>query len=102
MMNNLGSRLIEFHVLTLLSKKPMHGYGVMTAFNKQLKISAGPSTVYPLLYKMERARLVTGKWDINAKRHRKTYELTAQGKAFLIANTADLKMLVAPLLMVGA
>lgn len=80
----------------------MHGYALMTALNKQLKVNAGPSMVYPLLYRMERERLVASKWNVNDRRHKKTYELTARGKAFLIANTADLKILVAPLLTVGA
>jgi DNA-binding PadR family transcriptional regulator len=99
MMNNLGNRLIEFHVLTILSKKPMHGYALMTAIKKQLKINVGPSTVYPLLYNLERERLVVGKWDMK-DRPKKTYELTAQGRAFLGANAIELKILVAPLLTV--
>jgi len=99
MMNNLGSRLIEFHVLTLLSKKPMHGYAVMIALNKQVKLSVGPSTVYPLLYKLERVRLVAGTWNIKGKRHKKTYALMPRGKVFLAVNAQDLKILVAPLLV---
>jgi len=99
MMNNLGSRLIEFHVLTMLNKKPMHGYAVMTTLNKQLKINVGPSTVYPQLYKLEHNGLVASKWNMDSTHHQKIYALTPRGKTFLIANAQDLKILVAPLLI---
>jgi DNA-binding PadR family transcriptional regulator len=64
-----------------------HGYAIREA----LRVDSGgrfdlPSgTIYPALYRLERAGLVVGRWTtVGERRQRRSYELTAAGRTALV------------------
>ncbi len=70
-------------LLATLEGGPQHGYAIRDA----LRVDSGgrfdlPSgTVYPALYRLERAGLIVGRWDtVGERRQRRSYELTAAGR----------------------
>jgi PadR family transcriptional regulator PadR len=73
-------------LLATLEDGPQHGYAIRDA----LRIDSGgrfdlPSgTVYPALYRLERAGLIVGRWaTVGERRQRRSYELTASGRRAL-------------------
>jgi DNA-binding PadR family transcriptional regulator len=97
----LGDQLLETNFLKLL-EKPMCGYAIMRAANKRLKLSLGPSAVYPFLLKLQEDGLLKSHWSLEGQRAQKIYELTPRGEAVLGANIVELKVWVAPLITVRA
>jgi DNA-binding PadR family transcriptional regulator len=76
---------IRIAVLTLLSKKPYHGYEIM----KEIKERTGgfwrPTAggIYPILQDLEKSGYVEGEWGTRKKRKRKTYRVTGAGELVL-------------------
>src|SRR6266852_669633 len=76
----------ELLVLSLLEDQPRHGYDI----SKLIQIRSGGAlrfhvtSLYPLLHRLEKERLIEGKWVEKAEqRRRRYYSLTAQGKKML-------------------
>jgi PadR family transcriptional regulator len=70
-------------ILWLISKKPQHGYEIMTQLHEASPLSSKmPSTsmIYPVLHKLERKGLIEGTWEHHGKRKVKYYEITTEGK----------------------
>lgn len=70
---------------------PVHGYAVISALRER---SAGvfdmpEGTVYPALHRLERAGLVTSRWEQAAPRRRRVYELTADGRTARAAKQSE-------------
>ncbi len=76
-------------LLVVLQEKPMHGYEIMKALEERFhgfyKPSAG--AIYPALRALHRRGLVT----VAGGERRKTYRITAQGKAYLRGVRKELK-----------
>jgi DNA-binding PadR family transcriptional regulator len=76
---------LRIAVLTLLSRKPYHGYEIM----KEIKERTGgfwrPTAggIYPILQSLEESGYVEGEWDARQRRKRKTYRITETGKPVL-------------------
>jgi len=77
---------VELLVMTMLDDRPLHGYEI----GKQIEGRSGgrltfnPSTLYPVLYRMENQGWITGIWvEKEGKRRRCYYHLTARGKKIL-------------------
>jgi len=69
-------------VLTLLRRRPMHGYDILVSMGDlgdgRFRFKQG--TLYPLLYRLERAGWIQAKWQTpNNGKKRKVYRLTAEG-----------------------
>jgi DNA-binding PadR family transcriptional regulator len=70
--------------LTLLSRKPHHGYEIM----KEIKVRTGgfwrptPGGIYPILQSLEESAYIQGEWD-SGLRKRKTYTITEAGRSVL-------------------
>jgi len=75
--------LLDLVVLQFLDKKPTHGYKIITRIRKSFGVYFGPSTVYPLLNKLEKKGYVQSEWDMNSERPRKVYRLTSDGRNLL-------------------
>ena len=77
---------LEVMILSILDKQPVHGFDLVKQLEAQgegaLKMREG--TIYPVLYRMEKAGLVKAKWDESKKDRkgpkRKVYSVTAKGK----------------------
>jgi len=72
----------EVLILSTLSSGPHHGYQLALEIEDR---SGGAfrfkhGTLYPILHKLENARLIQGDWVEEGRRKRKSYELTAAGR----------------------
>lgn len=67
-------------VLAILSalQQPHYGYGLLQVLSKSgMAVDAG--TLYPLLRRLEKQKVLTGKWDVSDARPRKYYALSDDG-----------------------
>jgi transcriptional regulator len=79
----------EMIVLALLEARPRHGYELAKLIESESdrKLQFYVASLYPILYRMERKRLVEGKWVEKAgERRRRFYRLTAEGRKALAAH----------------
>ncbi|HWW83844.1 MAG TPA: PadR family transcriptional regulator [Vicinamibacterales bacterium] len=88
----------EMLVLSLIEGRPRHGYDL----SKLIEVrSAGAlrfhvTSLYPLLHRLERERLIEGRWvEKPDQRRRRYYRLTAQGKRTLRSRQKSWKDFVA-------
>lgn len=72
--------LLSIIILNCLSKKPMHGYGIMQEIEKTQSYRTGASTLYTRLAELEENGLVKSEWNMTAMRPKKVYGITAMGK----------------------
>lgn len=72
-------------VLTLLSRKPHHGYEVMKNVREKtggtLRFTSGG--LYRILQDLEESRYVLGEWEVQNGRKRKIYRITNTGMTVL-------------------
>ena len=88
----------EFLVLSLLEGHPRHGYEI----SKLIQIRSGGAlqfhvtSLYPLLYRLEKQGLVDGRWvEKPEQRRRRYYTLTAEGRKVLRSQRQSWKDFVA-------
>jgi PadR family transcriptional regulator, regulatory protein PadR len=81
----IGSLIVELRrgtlVLSVLSQlhNPEYGYSLVQKLEeKNSAIEAG--TLYPLLRRLEKQKLLTSEWDTTESRPRKFYVLSEEGK----------------------
>lgn len=72
-------------MLATLSRGPLHGYGLVEELRE---VSDGAfdlaeGTVYPALYRLEAAGLLSSTWSHVSGRRRRVYRLTRRGRAEL-------------------
>ena len=85
-MRDLQKGSAEMIVLSLLEARPRHGYELAKLIESQSenKLQFHVASLYPLLYRLERKRLVEGRWVEKAgERRRRFYRLTAEGRQAL-------------------
>jgi transcriptional regulator len=73
----------ELLILSLIEGRPRHGYDLARLIEERsggaLRFNA--ASLYPLLFRMERAGWIEGKWVEKAdSRRRRVYKLTAGGR----------------------
>jgi PadR family transcriptional regulator, regulatory protein PadR len=76
---------VDLLLLSTLRAGPLHGYGVVV---KLRRLSDGAfdlaeGTVYPALYRLEAAGLLSSSWTKAGGRRRRVYELTKRGRGEL-------------------
>ena len=81
---------IDSLLLCLIGQQPMYGYQIIKELGKRsegyFKLKEG--TLYPALYRLERAGLILGKWQMLPNgRQRRYYYITENGHAILIEKT---------------
>jgi transcriptional regulator len=87
--NELKKGSAELLILSLLARRPMHGYELSKLIDAR---SAGAvrfkvASLYPLLYRLEHAGLIQGRWVEKAgQRRRRHYRVTAEGQKRLDAH----------------
>ena len=76
---------MDFLLLSAIAREPLHGYGVVEAIRRatgsELELAEG--TVYPVLYRLERAGLLASSWKTVGGRRRRIYRLTRRGRTRL-------------------
>lgn len=75
--SQLKKGLVEMCVLKYLSKQPSYGYEILTDVSKHISISE--STLYTILYRLERRGSLTTYREEHDGRLRKYYEITDEG-----------------------
>lgn len=91
-------------VLGLLKKKEMYGYELAEALATQTDgvLDMGQQTLYPLLYNLERKKLIRSNWrEADSGRRRKYYGLTKKGMARLRAQRKQWESLVGAMANLG-
>ncbi|MEO8452992.1 MAG: PadR family transcriptional regulator [Gemmatimonadota bacterium] len=91
-------------VLRLLSRREMYGYELVETLDQRTDgvLAMGHSTLYPLLYSLERKGLVRStNRTAPSGRHRKYYAVTAKGTAYLKAHQSEWRRLVSALTGLG-
>lgn len=82
----------------------MYGYEMVEALSRRTDgiLTIGRSTLYPLLYNLERKRLISGVWrEAGSGRRRKYYRLTKKGSAWLAKQQAQWDSLVQAMGRIG-
>jgi DNA-binding PadR family transcriptional regulator len=77
---------LRFILLSMIAAKPAHGYDLIKALEERMGggYSPSPGVIYPTLTMLEEQGFAT----ITAEDSKKLYRATAEGEAFLQANTA--------------
>jgi PadR family transcriptional regulator PadR len=76
----------EMILLALLAERARHGYELakLIESQSQSRLQFHAASLYPMLYRLERKRLVEGKWVEKAgERRRRFYKLTPLGRKAL-------------------
>ena len=82
---------LDLMVLSTLGKGAKYGYLILQeirdASRGRVDLKAG--TIYPLLHRLEAAKLIRSSWDDSSGRNRKWYELTPAGQRRLQQHAQD-------------
>ncbi len=87
-------------LLALLEERARHGYELAKLIEAQSgnQLQFHVASLYPMLYRMERNKLVEGKWVEKAgERRRRFYKLTPAGRKALAAHRESWRTFVAAL-----
>lgn len=76
---------IRIATLTLLSKKPHHGYELMKEIKERTHgfWKPTPGGMYPVLKDLQKSGYIQGRWDTKTKRRKRVYVITESGRAVL-------------------
>lgn len=91
-------------VMTLLAEGEMYGYELVEALEARSGglLDMGQSTVYPLLYALEKRGHLTPAWrESPSGRRRKYYRITPAGRAWMDEQQSQFERLVAALRRLG-
>ncbi len=88
---------LDLMILSVLADGSKYGYLIQQklkeASEELVELKAG--TMYPILHRLEKDRLVRSKWDDSTGRRRKWYELTASGRKQLQKRVTEWQQYVA-------
>lgn len=79
--DTLNLNILETRVLWAISKNPLHGYALLKELNKSSVRRITNGTLYPILQKMLKARLIAVKTTGN--REKKVYAVSKKGRKLL-------------------
>ena len=76
---------VDLLLLATLRQGPLHGYAVVEKLRDESEgaFDLAEGTVYPALYRLERAGLLASRWTRAEGRRRRIYRLTRRGRAEL-------------------
>jgi PadR family transcriptional regulator, regulatory protein PadR len=82
---------LDLLLLATVAAEPAHGYRIVEALRERSEgaFDLAEGTVYPALYRLERAGLLESRWSTTAGRRRRTYRLTRRGQAALADRRRD-------------
>ena len=88
----------ELLILALVETQPRHGYELCKLIESRSDgvLTFHAASLYPLLYRLEKRRLIEGRWVEKAgQRRRRYYRLTKNGKQVLAAQRRTWKEFMA-------
>ena len=76
---------LDFLLLAAIAREPLHGYAIVEAIRGASggEFDLAEGTVYPALYRLEAAGLLSSTWKRVGGRRRRIYRLTRRGRARL-------------------
>ncbi len=76
---------LDFLLLATVAAQPAHGYRIIEALRERSRghFDLAEGTVYPALYRLERAGLLASSWSSVTGRKRRVYRLTQRGASAL-------------------
>jgi PadR family transcriptional regulator len=76
---------LDLLLLATVEHEPLHGYGIVEALRDRSEgaFDLAEGTVYPALYRLERAGLLESAWSTKTVRRRRLYRLTRRGRKAL-------------------
>ncbi len=76
---------IRIATLTLLSKKPYHGYEIMKEIRERTRGFWKPTSggMYPILKDLQESGYIQGEWDDKTRRRKRIYKITQSGMTVL-------------------
>jgi len=76
---------VDFLLLATLRDDPLHGYAIVEKLRgaSEGAFHLAEGTVYPALYRLEGAGLLSSKWTTAGGRRRRVYQLTKRGRTEL-------------------
>jgi transcriptional regulator len=87
---------LDLLVLATLGEKPLHGYALIDVLRTRSDgvFDLPEGTVYPALYRLERAGVLRSKWSAGVgQRRRRVYSLTPRGRKVLAERTEEWRQL---------
>lgn len=84
--NHSNLKQIDFLVLAVLQKGPLHGYGIVQRLEELTEgaVALRPGDVYRVLYRMQRANLLAPSGDVETETGRRAnYAITPLGQRIL-------------------
>jgi PadR family transcriptional regulator PadR len=84
---------VDLLILATLRRGPLHGYGIVERLRDESEgaFELAEGTVYPALYRLERAGLLASRWTRAAGRRRRVYRLTRRGRQELARERSEWK-----------
>jgi PadR family transcriptional regulator PadR len=82
---------LDLLLLASLAVQPAHGYALVQLLRERSggAFALSEGTVYPALYRLERAKLLSSRWAVSAGRRRRVYSLTRAGRRALATQRQD-------------
>ncbi|HKF77525.1 MAG TPA: helix-turn-helix transcriptional regulator [Candidatus Dormibacteraeota bacterium] len=82
---------LDMLLLAAVSRERAHGYGLVVRLRGLTGgvLDLPEGTIYPALYRLERAGLVRSEWATVAGRRRRLYDLTVRGRDALRGQVGD-------------
>ncbi len=78
--------IIRLLILYVLSKKPLHGYGIMKELKEIMGKMPGPGNIYPQIRYLLRKNYIEIHEEVRQGRKRKVYRITEKGLEYLAEN----------------
>ena len=80
----LRKGVLIYMVLALLNKEEMYGYALISSLSEKMAANMAEGTIYPLLNRMVRSRMITFDWRImESGPARKYYQISESGRQLL-------------------
>jgi DNA-binding PadR family transcriptional regulator len=94
--------MLEIVILKMLEEKPMHGYAFISIIRRRFGVYFGPSTIYPLLIKLQKMGCVVSEWRYcgTSGRPIKVYIITDAGRKLLEEGQNGLKIIIQPMIAI--
>ena len=82
---------LDLLLLAVLAEGPAHGYAVIDSLRVRSSghFDLPEGTVYPALHRLESQGLLRSRWQNDAPRRRRVYELTSKGQQALVKRQAE-------------
>lgn len=73
---------LDAMLLAILRVRPLHGYGMVEELRKRSggEFDLPEGTIYPALHRLERAGLLSSRWEVVEGRRRRVYALSRSGR----------------------